>query len=56
MTHSKLLENRMRTLRLRSDAPFPRECKDHRDMIKLWRLTQRIYLAKGKKNVADPDK
>lgn len=41
---SKLLSERIKDLRLRSDAPYPSEVFDAHDLILQWRRSQRLHL------------
>lgn len=42
-----LLEHRVKTLRLREDAPFPSECEDAQQLIREWRHEQRVRLVRS---------
>lgn len=39
-----LIKHRIQTLILREFAPFPSEVRDHHDIIRKWRMSQRLRL------------
>lgn len=43
----RLLEHHVEMLRLREDAPFPRQCFAHREMIKEHQRAKRLRLVAG---------
>lgn len=50
---STLLSERIRTLRLRADAPYPSEVRDGHDMVLQWRKRQRMHLVDFRDIVTD---
>lgn len=44
---SVLLNNHIRQLHLRNDAPFPSEVRDAHELVRNWRFSQRLKLVRS---------